>query len=216
MLSGYSTHSNPHIPAGFRESRVTPVDSNWLPSKCLSPGALLRVQLGRWTDLGVLEEGLEGCGCLGWPDNQETLDSLCLVTLHTCSEGLCLWGMRWIFWDVRIDLVKHSHNRTQHMVSPGWMPIEECHPQSGLEHHISKAENWNKRCFKYRNLKSLEQTTHPKYLKAKDPLTLSKGAFETISYPKQSDRDFSLIAFLILPNVIRTEFNYFYDLQSKS
>lgn len=27
MLSGYSTHSNPHIPAGFRESRVTPVDS---------------------------------------------------------------------------------------------------------------------------------------------------------------------------------------------
>lgn len=40
-------------------------------------------------DLGVLKEGLEGCGCVGWPDNQETLDSPCLVTLHTCSEWLC-------------------------------------------------------------------------------------------------------------------------------
>lgn len=61
-----------------------------LPSHCLRPGALLRVQLGHWRDLGVLEEGLEGCRCLGWPNNQKTLDSPCLVTLHTCSEWL--WG----------------------------------------------------------------------------------------------------------------------------
>lgn len=26
VLSGYSTHPNPHIPAGFRESQVTPAD----------------------------------------------------------------------------------------------------------------------------------------------------------------------------------------------
>lgn len=63
-----------------------------LPSHYLGPGALLRVQLGRWRDLGVLEEGLGVCRYLGWPDNQETLDSPCLVTLHTCGERMHFVG----------------------------------------------------------------------------------------------------------------------------
>lgn len=80
MISGYSTHSNPHIPAGFRESQVTPVDS--APQPLPQPRGIAQGTAG----------GLEVCRYLGWPNDQETLDSPCLVILHTCGERMHFGG----------------------------------------------------------------------------------------------------------------------------
>lgn len=55
MLSGYSTHSNPHIPAGFRESRVTPA-----PQPLPQPRGMAQGTAWTLKEFGGLQGGAGG------------------------------------------------------------------------------------------------------------------------------------------------------------